>query len=272
MKVRALYWDPRPQGVLSRIRHRRHRNWVHGNAGDIFNVDLVRWAYAGHDVVNATDDGPRLLLVGSVARLLRPGDLVNGIGAKALDALPPASAGAATIRGLRGPLTLQAFEQAGYDVSGVRFLADPGLLIGTMFPDLADVEAVPNRVISIPHYRLRGQVNDEPRVEVVDIDADPHDIGREIRRAEVVYTSSLHGLIWAHALGRPVVLTEPPPEEPRFKYEDYLLSVGQTLGPTPTLHEALAAGAPGDPVDVRAVVESITMPDLAELQAAGIAR
>ena len=271
MKVRAFYWDPRPQGTLSKLRRRRHRNWVHGNAGDIFNVDLVHWAYAGHRILNTTSPGPRLLLVGSVARLVQGGDVVNGIGAKGMDALPPASAGVAKIRGLRGPLTLQAFEAAGHDVSDVRFLADPGLLIGKIWPDLLDVEAVPNRVIDIPHYRHRGRGNPDPRVEVVDIDADPHDIGREIRRAELVYTSSLHGLIWAHALGRPVVLTEPPAEEPRFKYEDYLLSVGQTLGSTPSLAEALDAPKPADPVDVTAVIESITMPDIGELQQAGIA-
>lgn len=271
MKVRAFYWDPRPQGTLSKLRRRRHRNWVHGNAGDIFNIDLVHWAYQGHQIVNTTTEGPRLLLVGSVARLVHGGDLVNGIGAKGRDALPPAADGVATIRGLRGPLTLEAFERAGHDVSDVRFLADPGLLIGKIHPDLYDVEAVPNRVIDIPHYRQRGRVNSDPRVEVVDIDADPHTIGEEIRRAELVYTSSLHGLIWAHALGRPVVLTEPPAEEPRFKYEDYLLSVGQTLGSMPSIEEALAARAPTGPVDVTAVVDSITMPDIAELEAAGIA-
>jgi pyruvyltransferase len=259
--VRTFFWDPVPP----RRALRRRRGFRHGNAGDRFNIDLIEWAYPGEDVVNVDDEGGRLLLVGSVAHRVLDGDVVNGIGCKTTD-LPTAGDVTIRARGVRGPLTLDALAAAGHDVSGVLFQGDPGLLIGKVHPDLLTVEAERGRVVFIPHYRERDRYRSDRRYRVVDIDAPPVDVGREIRRAEVVHTSSLHGLVWAHALGRPARLVAPQTPESPLKYEDYLLSIGQPTGAiAPDIDASLRTPTPTTPVDVTAVIATISLPPRPEL-------
>lgn len=271
MGVRTFYWDAatarQPQGwrrVLG-----RGTGFRVGNAGDLFNLDLLRWAYPGVALDNVADDGRRLLLVGSVAHRILPGDVVCGIGSKK-DAVPPAAQAPVRLLGVRGPKTLKLFEEAGHDTTAVRFLGDPGLLIGRIYPEVLRQEAEPGRVIFVPHYRERRQFRPTRRYDVVDIDATVPEIGREIRRAELVYTSSLHGLVFAHALGRPAVLVTPRSDEPAFKYDDYLLSIGERPGSAGSLDEALARPAPLSPPDVSAAIEAISLPDLSELAEYGV--
>lgn len=267
-RLATFYWAPSTRrSMRSRLRGKKSA-WSVGNAGDLFNVDLIQWAYPNVRVTNAAEgEGPKLLLIGSIARLVGPGDVVCGIGAKSPDLAPAPSD--VHVRGVRGPLSLDAFSRVGYDVADVEFLADPGLLIGRVFPELAEVEPERGRTIVVPHYRQRTDFAGSP-IPVVHIDSRPADIGHEIARSEHVYTSSLHGLIWAHALGRPATLISPPNEEPAFKYEDYLLSVGCALGSIPSLEEALRSRKPDSPVDVAQATASISLPTLDELRARGV--
>jgi pyruvyltransferase len=266
-QLRTFYWAPQPSPRWKSLITGKPRRWKAGNAGDLFNVDLVAWKYPGVRPVIVRDHGSKILFVGSIARLVGAGDVVNGIGAKAATMTPAAVD--VQIRGLRGPLSLATFKTAGYDVSTVEFLGDPGLAIGRVHPELHEVVPEVGRTIVIPHYRHRNEFG-ASKIPIVQIDAKPVSIGREIARSEHVYTSSLHGLIWAHALGRPATLIAPPAEEPAFKYEDYLLSIGHSLGSPPTLDEALRIRKPDSPIDVAEVVSSITMPALEELRTMGV--
>src|SRR5690606_38420197 len=118
-----------------------------------------------------------------------------------------------TVVGVRGPITYDAFKATGHDVSGVRFLKDPGLLIRFLAgPEPAVPQA--GRVIFIPHYRERHLYKSLPKgITLVDIDAEPLELARTIREANLVYASSLHGIIFAHALERPCVWVKPQTEE-----------------------------------------------------------
>ncbi len=275
MAVRTFYWEQRVIGrarvLAQRVRGRAtHLLFATGNAGDIYNRDLVQQVY-GVPARNVVDEGRRLLLIGSVAHNARDGDVVCGIGTKG-EPVPRASEVRLDVRAVRGPLTLRAFADAGHDVSRVASLRDPGLLIRFAVP--RDVEPVKGRVVLVPHYRERDQYRRRAPagVRVLSIDAQPAALARQLQRAELVYASSLHGVIFAHALGRPCVVVAPLTEEPLLKYEDYLLSVGLPFrGGLPSLEEALRAPSPVSPLDLDYALEDFHLPTLAELQALGVA-
>lgn len=273
MAVRTFYWHTRVVGRARMIKHRlRGGNasflFRTGNAGDIYNRDVIRTVY-GEDAVNIADEGRRLLLIGSVAHNVRDGDVVAGIGTKG-EPIPSPREAACRIVAVRGPLTLEAFAAAGHDVSGVRSQLDPGLLIRF---DVPDAPAVRGRAVLVPHYRERDQYRRRARrgLSVIDIDAEPVDVARQIQAAEVVYTSSLHGMVFAHALRRPCVLVAPLTPEPELKYRDYLASVGLPWRGLPSLDEALRGPAPVSPLDLEYSLEDFALPALAELRAEGVA-
>lgn len=250
--IRTFFWHPevRPAHRLFINRHIFRRNYYDfrfGNAGDIFALNLLRLFYPGNKIINALT-APRLLCVGSIADYARPGDILCGIGSKST-CISNKVTGLAEIIGLRGPLTYDAFKKAGHNVSTVRFLADPGLLIERL---VAAEPACPGKVIFIPHYRDRKSAfKRTPKpIDVVDIDSDPIELGKEIMKAELIYTSSLHGLIFSHALRRPCVIVIPEREK-YFKYEDYLLSVGiKNQKKIHSIAEANFMGTPVSPAEI----------------------
>lgn len=106
-------------------------------------------------------------------------------------------------------------------------LGDPGLLVG----DLTPVERG-DRVVVLPHYVDHAIAKRHPDARVLDIRTEPRDLIRQIGSAGLLYTSTLHGLIAADALGVPHVL------EPHaavvggmFKFWDYGSALGETIWP-----------------------------------------
>ncbi len=269
--VRTYYWDPRPSRLPRAVQRWRGRpTFIVGNAGDLFNRDLISWSYPEVRAEN-TDVGRRLLLVGSIAHQAGPGDLVNGVGCKFSDMPAAPVTGAPRLRGLRGPMSLEALRRSGHNVSAVEFLGDPGLLIGRVFPEALEIQAEPGREIFIPHFRERSQFDRVVRhAEVVDIDAEPRDVALAIAGAEVVHTSSLHGLIWAHALGRAASLIAPRTAESEFKYRDYFASTGTPFHWHDDVEASLVARN-AKLVDVSRMVGDITMPTWQSLLDAGVA-
>ncbi|PPG33466.1 hypothetical protein C5B97_02355 [Pseudoclavibacter sp. RFBB5] len=57
----------------------------------------------------------------------------------------------------------------------------------------------------------------------------PKHIAEQIAESQYLAASSLHGLIFAHALGVPAMAVTPPGQEPDFKYRDHYESVGARL-------------------------------------------
>ena len=67
----------------------------------------------------------------------------------------------------------------------------------------------------------------------------------EILASEIVYTSSLHGIILAEAYGVPAVFFRGLPEYKDFKYLDYYYSIGRTsVSISGSFEEALSTSAP----------------------------
>src|SRR5690606_34385780 len=71
------------------------------------------------------------------------------------------------------------------------------------------------------------------------IDIQPKKLIKKILKAKVVYSSSLHGIIFSHALNKECVFVAPQSDEPLFKFEDYYLSIGIEMPkPLPNIHHA----------------------------------
>ncbi|MEO1564336.1 MAG: polysaccharide pyruvyl transferase family protein, partial [Pseudomonadota bacterium] len=84
----------------------------------------------------------------------------------------------------------------------------------------------------------------------------------------LVYSSSLHGIIFAHALGRPAVMVLPATPEPVSKFEDYYLGVGLKMPkPLASINDAKFAVAPNSPATLSVRACDLQFPDLEHLRA-----
>ncbi|MBK5940359.1 polysaccharide pyruvyl transferase family protein [Halochromatium roseum] len=271
--IKTFYWHERiksrPRLVLDRvIRKRPWNDFRYGNAGDIFAINILNTFYPGLPVTNLTN-APRILCVGSIGHNLQPGDVACGIGCRTSE-LPKVQKESAYIHALRGPISLDIFRKAGYDVSTVKFLADPGLLIAKYSSERSSIAG---RVIFIPHYRERDRFarNLPKGIRYVDIDNPPHLLAKAIMKAECVYSSSLHGIIFAHALGRPCVFVKPSTKEPLLKFEDYYLSMGLCFPrPLDSIFDADYLAAPTSPVELSVKSSEIVFPPFSFLANRGI--
>tara|TARA_R110001632_G_scaffold66751_5_gene157092 strand:- start:3297 stop:4133 length:837 start_codon:yes stop_codon:yes gene_type:complete len=243
MGIKTYYWNTRKVSTarffLDKYLHPKKKVFRYGNAGDIFNIDLIKYLYNQNPTLELSR-GNRLLLIGSVLRVIEEGDIINGIGWKGDDlSSKQKEISQAKVFGVRGPLTRSIFEKYGADLSELKFELDPGLLIREVY-NLDLSVSRDDQVIFIPHYRdMWVYENKYPKgVKVINIDNKPVTIANEILKAKVVYASSLHGIIFAHALNKPCVFVAPQSEEPIFKYRDYYLSIGYEMPePLRNIHE-----------------------------------
>lgn len=248
MKINTFYWDDRIinkriHNVLKKINFKSSALFSYGNCGDIFNKDLLLYIYGQNIKINNTHksnllydvvyrgkkskptnkiiDENRILLVGSLSHFITDGDVLSGIGTKYENIAQKSKD--VYVNALRGPISEKLFKQAGYNTSTIKFLYDPGLLIRYMYPLL---EQNPSGAIFIPHFSERYNYANLPKgIRFCDIDNTPQVIAQQILNAEIVYSSSLHGIIFAHSLGRRAVMVKPPSAESLIKYKDYYASV-----------------------------------------------
>ena len=243
MALRTYFWHSR---VMSKFEYykakllgRKITGFRHGNAGDIFTKDLIKYLYK-EEVYNSREEGNRLLMVGSIASVIKDTDIINGIGWKGNDLEDiKDNISKAKVYGVRGPLTKQLFEKYNADLSELKFMLDPGLLVKEVY-NLKIKNNTNKQIIFIPHYNDELVYTHYPKnIKKVSIDNNPKTIAKEIMKSEVIYSSSLHGIIFSHALNKPCVFVAPQSNEPIFKYEDYFLSIGVDLPkPIKSIYEA----------------------------------
>lgn len=226
--IKTYFWNTNKISYLNYVKSKIKKNnkffFKHGNAGDIFAKDLILWLYKTK-AKNTEQEVNRIFLVGSIMNKLKIGDLVNGIGWKGNDLKHKAEIiEKAKVYGVRGPLTKSLFEKHNNDLKCLKFEYDPGLLVKEVY-NIDLKKSKNNQVIFIPHYsdNYKSYPNN---IKTINIDNKPINIVKEILKSSIVYSSSLHGIIFSHALNKPCVYVKPFSNESTFKFDDYFLSVG----------------------------------------------
>jgi hypothetical protein len=229
-RLRTYYWS------ASQERPER-RGFRFGNVGDQLQELVVCSLFQAAPECD-TARGSRLLAVGSIAHRVLPGDIIWGSGFKEEPTrLTPTERATVDVRAVRGPLTLDYLRRQGIDVRGVQHFFDPALLLTSMLAERISALRTGDRrrtpVLFIPHYKdykafistyaSRGH-------EVATVNASVLDFCASILNADLVVSSSLHGIIFAEALGIPALMHEPS-GEPLQKYHDYYLGTDRRVFP-----------------------------------------
>lgn len=270
--VYTYFWEQAEKSPISRFKDVLNRNlrFRVGNFGDLFGRFWLESEFPDATVENSLF-GPRLLTVGSIAHKIQPGDVIVGSGVRSRESCTREVANAAWFYGLRGPLSYEVLSKLGCDLTHLQFLADPGLLISRY---LRGPAGRTDGVLVIPHYAdwLRVRKQNRGRFALLSPDADPLGIAARIREADLVVSSSLHGLIFAHSLGVPWVRLRGNAREPEFKFLDFYLSVGLSRPISiDHLDDLRNVGfGPTSPYDLAVDLRSIRMPAEPELRKFGV--
>lgn len=200
-----------------------------GNFGDIASKTVVE-AISGLRTSRPIDDRPRLLSIGSVLHRAQAGDVVWGSGVKG-GAEPLEEGLDIHVAAVRGPHSIAYLERSGIDTSHITELFDPGVLMPYLFKDkIAEFEPRGGDRI-IPHYRddsLMRRTHYAHLDKFVSVDRYPLNMIKQIYGADRVFSSSLHGIVFAEALGIPAYWLAPVGRENDLKYHDYYLGTGRS--------------------------------------------
>jgi pyruvyltransferase len=233
------------------------------NFGDALTPWLIqRIAGVYPRFVRPDDPRPKHFVTGSIIAYAGPATTVWGAG---IMTAHDAVSAEARLLAVRGPLTRARALACGADCPTV--YGDPALLL----PDLYQPSTRTGRIGG-----LLAHFSDRPRLEeawtevdglrLIDIQNPVESVIDEIVSSAFVASSSLHGLIVAHAYGVPAVWVRfrDLPAGDDSKFHDYYLSLGQTP-PEPL---RLPYG-PLDPVQLVSRARCApAMPDLDRLRAA----
>lgn len=199
-----------------------------------FSADVARFVYYSFmrdyrtsDLLAYELNKKILISVGSIIEEANSNSIVWGAGISHKDSYICKKA---DIRAVRGYKTLERMSCIGIKTDGIA-VGDPAILLPNFFkPDVPKKR----KIGIIPHKnnfteiteRLKG-VNSDEIVVISLINKDIEAIIREILSCEIVVSTSLHGLIVAHAYSIPALWIESSPIlGDRSKFFDYFSSLG----------------------------------------------
>lgn len=198
------------------------------NAGDQFSPIAARIFFSENIIEcgNPPSQYPNLLLLGSILEWADSNSYVCGAGLISSKSRLPIAPKA--INCVRGPLTAYFLEQQGFLIP--RNYADPGVLVPELFPESVPIT---HSIGVIPHYVdlenpwLR-KIGREPSIKIITPLQPFQDYIVELKQCETILSSSLHGLIFAHAYRKRAAWIELSKNVigEGFKFYDYYLSVG----------------------------------------------
>ena len=199
-----------------------------GNFGDVLNPYIVEKVTG--EPPRSVAAGKGMLAVGSVIKFARAGTEVWGTGTpRTTDELDPE----ARYHAVRGPLTRELVLRSGGTCPEV--YGDPGLLLPRFYaPPSPPKRWEVGLVRHVGHRHVAVTTDPDAVAEISIVGCGYDDIERfvdAVRECEVVLSTSLHGLITAHAYGIPArwcVFGAEPGAIPGdgTKFADYFLSVG----------------------------------------------
>jgi len=129
------------------------------------------------------------------------------------------------IRALRGPLTKDYLEKTyGYHCPDI--FGDPAILMPLVYQPMVSKQ---HDYLVIPQFCREDDFrNEHPGERMVSMNTDDYrSVIDEIVASNIVYTSSLHGIILAEAYGVPAVFFRWLGKKIDFKYLDYYYSTGR---------------------------------------------
>ena len=218
---RLIWWRPRKAHyLLGKI-----VCWTKSyNVGDNLSPIVVRRILEnqGLRLENMRDDR-RLLAVGSILHLAGDGDTVWGSGVNGKIGRREYHFRSLDVRAVRGPLTRKFLLDKGIECPAV--YGDPALLIPLLFPELKARRADRQEYIVVPH--LHEISTFPPGPEILYPTCHWREFISKILAADLVISSSLHGIVVAEAFGIPTRLLRLESAEPIFKYEDYYFGTGR---------------------------------------------
>lgn len=155
------------------------------------------------------------------------------------------------IRAVRGPLTRNMMSHLGQKCPET--YGDPAILMPLIYNP--DVEKCYKHSVVVQFFREKKFRAEHPEEHVISMNTDDYKfVINEIKKSEIVYSSSLHGIILAEAYGVPAVFFRGLPQSIDFKYKDYYAS-------TERMDVHLC-----DTFEEAQHIEPPTLPDLSALQ------
>ncbi len=221
-----------------------------GNLGDVLTPVILRGL--GYDVARASRRRASLLAIGSIIRFARPHQHVWGSGV--IDSKDKTERRARYLA-VRGPLTAAIVRRQKGKCPDV--FGDPALLLPRVHN--TPIEAV-HPLGVVPHYRdlqsVRANAGNLPIISP--LSATPLSVVDQIRACRAIVSSSLHGIIVAHAYGIPAGwLASKRLHGDGIKFRDYAASVGVELRPQWTIQDAWEARVLPEPIDPAPLVAAL---------------
>lgn len=216
------------------------------NMGDYLSKVIVASALSLQDktLIEKRNLGQRLIAIGSVLHFANTGDTVWGSGINGKIPAERNAFGMLDVRAVRGPKTREFLMARGIAVPEV--YGDPGLLMPRFFPADALGPPRPRPFAIVPHFNEPADKYRAYAEHLVFPNCKPAQFVRQLLGAELVVSSSLHGLILAEAYGIPAVYLDWGNGEDRFKYDDYYFGTRRTQWHAGrTVEECLALGGNG---------------------------
>ena len=204
--MKKFYWGDQPK-----------------NFGDVLTGELLDFLGVKYTHTNIHSEA-EYFCIGSIARLAPFGSKVYGSGIiRQGENLNPL----ADWKFVRGPLTRQRVIECGGECPEI--YCDPALLL----PMFCDESEKKYEVGLIPHYEhMLSLGSRRDQYKIIDVVNDnPLEVAREITKCKKVISSSLHGIICAHAYGIPAayIVTGKKLHGDGSKFIDYFASVGLEL-------------------------------------------
>lgn len=209
-----------------------------GNFGDQLTPVLIKEIFSDnikYSGIGASD----LIAVGSIlegAEKLSQGTKPLIWGSGFIEDGPNWSGSPATVKAVRGKLSLKRIEHMsqGKEIA----LGDPGILFPLIYPDYKNLNKI-YKISVIPHFADKNMpiiqnISTDENIHIIDVLDSPENVARQICQSEVVFSSSLHGLIFSDAFNVPnkwTPLGKDTVTGGDYKFRDYYSAYGVEPSP-----------------------------------------